>query len=351
MFTVDDVSRMMWFRPASLEPLYKFELIGLLVSLAIYNGITLPITFPEALYRRLLELPVTSINQLQDGWPELSKGFEEMLNWKDGDVGDIFMRTYEFSFDGPGRTIHVNMEAFARDDPWPAVTSNSEVDNRKGKGPMDSSKQGENMTKRGLPPLNSPAWAQPLEVNESQHLQFSDAAGEPSLVSNENRTRYVEDYIFWLTDKSIRPEYEAFARGFYTCLDKKALSILSPTILKNITEGFQNIDIGALERVTKYEDGYSPDHPLMRGFWDIVSRYAPEQKRQLLEFVTASDRVPVGGVESVVFCIIRNGGDSERIPTAMTCFGKLLLPEYTGVAKLEQKLRIALENSKGFGSV
>jgi hypothetical protein len=34
----------------------------------------------------------------------------------------------------------------------------------------------------------------------------------------------------------------------------------------------------------------------------------------------------------------------------MTCFGKLLLPEYSSFDKLKSKLEIALENSKGFGS-
>lgn len=34
----------------------------------------------------------------------------------------------------------------------------------------------------------------------------------------------------------------------------------------------------------------------------------------------------------------------------MTCFGKLLLPDYSSFEKLKAKLGIALENCKGFGS-
>lgn len=49
----------------------------------------------------------------------------------------------------------------------------------------------------------------------------------------------------------------------------------------------------------------------MQSFWAIVRSYAPEKRRRLLEFVTASDRVPVNGVGSVTFCITRNGSDSE----------------------------------------
>ena len=38
------------------------------------------------------------------------------------------------------------------------------------------------------------------------------------------------------------------------------------------------------------------------------------------------------------------------LPTSSTCFGKLLLPEYADREKLERKVRLALQNSKGFGA-
>lgn len=105
---------MTWFQPASLEPLYKFELIGLLFSLAIYNGITLPVTFPLAFYKLILHEPIDSIDDIRDGWPELAKGLEALLSWDDGDVGDVFSRTYEFSFETYGQKVHVDMTSFAR---------------------------------------------------------------------------------------------------------------------------------------------------------------------------------------------------------------------------------------------
>lgn len=41
----------------------------------------------------------------------------------------------------------------------------------------------------------------------------------------------------------------------------------------------------------------------------------------------------------------------QRVPTSMTCFGRLLIPEYNEKEKLARKLKIALENSEGFGVV
>eukprot|EP00960_Hanusia_phi_P014573 430137-Hanusia_phi.AAC.1 len=43
---------------------------------------------------------------------------------------------------------------------------------------------------------------------------------------------------------------------------------------------------------------------------------------------TGSDRSPIKGLGSMTFVISRNGPDSERLPTAHTCFNHLLLPEY-----------------------
>eukprot|EP00035_Acanthoeca_spectabilis_P013345 m.247278 g.247278 ORF g.247278 m.247278 type:complete len:64 (-) comp15860_c0_seq6:362-553(-) len=51
-----------------------------------------------------------------------------------------------------------------------------------------------------------------------------------------------------------------------------------------------------------------------------------------------------------IFLVIqRNGGDSDRLPTALTCFGRLLLPEYSTKEKLQQRLALALEHGAGFG--
>ena len=126
---------------------------------------------------------------------------------------------------------------------------------------------------------------------------------------------------------------------------------MTPEHLKSVVEGHKEIDVDMIREVAVYEDGYDNQHPLIEGFWKIVEEYDEQSRSQLLEFVTASDRVPVNGVESMSFAIVRNGGDCDRIPTAMTCFGKLLLPEYSSVEKLREKLRIALENSRGFGSI
>ena len=322
---------MSWFQPCPLEPTYKFELIGLLVSLAVYNGLTLPVTFPLALYRKLLDMPVTKLDHIRDGWPGLSKGLATLLNWTDGNVEDVFMRSYVFSVETPTTTIFVDMQQTGREDTWPSAddkdllkTKSGTPSNSAGFKEMSKnqrepcvvlSKALENGSNSWMPVESAEVEPCKLDLKaqswQSANTMKTMSIHEPGMVDDQNRERYVQDYIFWLSDRSIRPQYEAFARGFFYCLDKKALSIFTPEALQTVVEGVQGIDLDELEQTAKYENGYTAQHRVIQDFWSVVRGFSADKVRHLLEFVTASDRIPVNGVRSMMFVIQRNGTNNE----------------------------------------
>ena len=326
LFYTDVRSWISWFQPGSLEPLYKFEMLGLLTSLAIYNGLTLPMNFPTALYRKLLDLPVTQLDQIEDGWPELTKGLRELLSWPDGDVEEVFMRSYVFTVQGLGATMDVEMDRTPKNANWPTTTNLQRKEELESQGNgsaippqarclVNDQNQHDFQSSIGSrsnvdTPNNFPSEPVP-QLHEAPRRRTTSTIFEPGMVTNANRVQYVEDYIFWLTDKSIRPQFEAFARGFYTCLDRKATTIFTPGILKSVIEGFQDIDVHALQLTTRYEGGYTAEHGIIKDFWHVVHEFSPKRLRQLLEFVTASDRIPVRGVESLLFVIQKNGSEDE----------------------------------------
>ncbi|KAJ5923179.1 hypothetical protein N7454_008424 [Penicillium verhagenii] len=360
MFTMDTRHRLSWFRPSPLEPLYKYELLGLLMSIAVYNGLTLPVNFPIAFYRKLLGIKVKHLDHIRDGWPELTRGLESLLSWTDGDVGDIFLRTYEFSFESFGGVGTVDMKKVGRDATWPAPKSASCAkpvadppavpDMPQYVSPPGASLSPSMASQATFPKLSSVSDVTPLSTSGSSSIQLSAPASEEApLVTNENRHQFVKDYIFWLTDKSIRPQFNSFVRGFHTCLDRTALSIFTPEALKTVVEGLQTIDVKELENHARYEGGFGPDHRVIQDFWSVVQQYSAQKKAQLLEFVTASDRVPVNGISSIMFVIQKNGVGDMRLPTSLTCFGRLLLPEYSSKEALVEKLDKALANARGFG--
>ncbi len=51
---------------------------------------------------------------------------------------------------------------------------------------------------------------------------------------------------------------------------------------------------------------------LSSNFWEIVRSYSVTQRKQLLAFVTGSDRIPLGGLAKLKFIIVKNGPDSDR---------------------------------------
>ena len=344
MFTVDEHTRMIWFQPESLEPLFKFEALGILMSLAVYNSITLPVTFPIALYRKLLGLKVKKLDHIRDGWSTLVENLQGLLDWEDGDVADVHMRTYEFSYEAFGKVVSIDMERHGRDAPWPPGL------NKKGKEKAKTASFDVplvEVSEEGAMPVSAPSISRANDLATDNGPQ--NVSVEASLVTNVNREQYVKDYIFWLTDKSIRPQYEAFARGFYTCLDRTALSIFTAEALQSFVEGVQEIDIDGLQESTVYQE-YTADDQVIRWFWEVVKSWDHHKQKLLLEFVTASDRVPVSGVGAVGFGVQNNGPRDERLPSSMTCFGMLLLPEYSSKEVLERMLNIAIEHSKGFGT-
>jgi hypothetical protein len=104
-----------------------------------------------------------------------------------------------------------------------------------------------------------------------------------------------------------------------------------------------------IKKSAHYE-GFEDDSPIVSWFWDLVlNQFSNEQRRKFLWFVTGSDRIPLGGLKEIVVTVQRNGVDSDRFPTSMTCFTRLLIPDYSSFAKLKRFLSLAIEESKGFG--
>jgi hypothetical protein len=65
-------SRTYWFNPTTLEADAEFLLLGLVLGLAIYNGVLLDFPLPLALYRKILGQEV-KLRDLEDMQPMLGR--------------------------------------------------------------------------------------------------------------------------------------------------------------------------------------------------------------------------------------------------------------------------------------
>jgi len=178
-----------------------------------------------------------------------------------------------------------------------------------------------------------------------------EADGANTLVTVENRERYVKRRCEFELRDGVAPLLTTLMIGFKTVVDVHgdAMSLFSPPELELMIVGVPDLDFVTLEKVSKYE-GYDAASPVVKWFWDICENDLEEkQKHLLLTFVTGAGRAPVGGLAHQSILIQRAGPDSDQLPTAHTCFNTLLLPEYSSKAKLSEKLRVALMNAQGFG--
>lgn len=113
MFTLSEDGHQVWFNAFSFESNVMFEFIGILLGLAIYNGIILDIHFPLLVYKKLLGFPVV-LDDLKEMQPTLCSGLEQLLQY-DGDVENDLLLTFQVSHNIFGRTIKTDLVANGSD--------------------------------------------------------------------------------------------------------------------------------------------------------------------------------------------------------------------------------------------
>lgn len=93
LFNIAEDGNVVWFNAYSFESTVMFELVGILLGLAIYNGIILDVHFPLLVYKKLLAHKVV-LQDLRDIQPTLASGLQQLLDYPD-DVGTDFCQTFQ----------------------------------------------------------------------------------------------------------------------------------------------------------------------------------------------------------------------------------------------------------------
>jgi ubiquitin-protein ligase E3 A len=62
-----------------------------------------------------------------------------------------------------------------------------------------------------------------------------------------------------------------------------------------------------------------------------------------------SDRAPIEGLEKLNLVISKNGSEDGRLPSAHTCFNHLLLPDYSSIEIMKERINYAMRQAEGFG--
>ncbi len=94
---------------------------------------------------------------------------------------------------------------------------------------------------------------------------------------------------------------------------------------------------------------FTPEHPCVQMFWEVVEGLNQEQRQQLLKFVTSCSHPPLLGFKDLhpQFCLL-SGGNEDRLPSASTCMNILKLPVFKDRATMKARLSYAISSGAGF---
>uniref|UniRef100_A0A8C5XKQ1 HECT-type E3 ubiquitin transferase n=1 Tax=Microcebus murinus TaxID=30608 RepID=A0A8C5XKQ1_MICMU len=178
--------------------------------------------------------------------------------------------------------------------------------------------------------------------------------GESIRVTEENKEEYIMLLTDWRFTRGVEEQTKAFLDGFNEVAPLEWLRYFDEKELELMLCGMQEIDMSDWQKNTIYRH-YTKNSKQIQWFWQVVKEMDNEKRIRLLQFVTGTCRLPVGGFAELIgsngpqkFCIDKVGKETW-LPRSHTCFNRLDLPPYKSYEQLKEKLLYAIEETEGFG--
>uniref|UniRef100_A0A4W3GQ92 E3 ubiquitin-protein ligase n=1 Tax=Callorhinchus milii TaxID=7868 RepID=A0A4W3GQ92_CALMI len=178
--------------------------------------------------------------------------------------------------------------------------------------------------------------------------------GNNLLVTEENKEEYIGLVAEWRLSRGVEEQTQAFLEGFNEVLPLHYLQSFDAKELEVLLCGMQEIDLNDWQRNAIYRN-YNRNSKQIIWFWQVVKEMDNEKRLRLLQFVTGTCRLPVGGFADLMgsngaqkFCVEKVGKENW-LPRSHTCFNRLDLPPYKSYEQLKEKLLFAIEETEGFG--
>ncbi|KAK7891205.1 hypothetical protein WMY93_023168 [Mugilogobius chulae] len=197
-------------------------------------------------------------------------------------------------------------------------------------------------------------FAQDMEILGKVSTHQLKADGENLLVTEDNKDEYIGLLTDWRFTRGVEEQTKAFLDGFNEVVPLEWLRYFDEKELELMLCGMQEIDLADWQKNTIYRH-YTKNSKQIHWFWQVVKDMDNEKRIRLLQFVTGTCRLPVGGFAELIgsngpqkFCIDKVGKETW-LPRSHTCFNRLDLPPYRSLEQLKEKLLFAIEETEGFG--
>ncbi|KAK7161309.1 hypothetical protein R3I94_004094 [Phoxinus phoxinus] len=176
-----------------------------------------------------------------------------------------------------------------------------------------------------------------------------DPAEPGKVVTNYNRTEFVDKYVDYILNKSVKEVFEEFKRGFFNACDRHLVEMFEPEELRGVLVGNEEYDWDILKKNTTYEGSFYAEHPTIISFWEVFDELTPNEKKGFLLFITGFEKVPILGMSAVKMRVrpLFNF-TQDHLPEALTCHALLDLPVYQNKETLRAKVIEAINHKRGF---
>ncbi|KAM5474575.1 Ubiquitin fusion degradation protein 4 [Microsporum audouinii] len=179
--------------------------------------------------------------------------------------------------------------------------------------------------------------------------------GHNTLITMSNVELYIKKVIDMTLVSGVKPQLDAFAAGFSQVFLYSSLKTFTPEELVML---FGQVDedwsIETLMDSIKADHGFNMDSRSVRNLLATLSEFTLQQRREFLQFVTGSPKLPIGGFKGLtpMFTVVCRPSEppytpDDYLPSVMTCVNYLKLPDYSSAEVLLDKLSIAMREGQG----
>ncbi|XP_078385990.1 putative E3 ubiquitin-protein ligase HERC4 [Cetorhinus maximus] len=286
IFQRSEDSGLLWFPGWEPETDDAFHLVGILCGLAVSNCFICNFNFPLALYKKLLNVQPT-LEDLKELSPTEGNSIQEILDYEYDDIEDMFYQDFTIS---------------------------------------KKSADGNRIILELIPD------------------------GSKISVQKHNRKQFVDAYVDYKLNTSVKKQFKAFSQGFRNA-SLPIVNVFQPEELRDVIQGITNYEWELLEQNANY-DGYTQTDKTIRNFWEVFENLAEEKKKEFLAFLSGSEMIPAAGIQSFRITIFnsRSSEPDSSYPRGYTCTRTLDLPNYSSIEILREKLLHALEFSVEFNA-
>ncbi|KAJ7698902.1 hypothetical protein B0H17DRAFT_1196492 [Mycena rosella] len=179
--------------------------------------------------------------------------------------------------------------------------------------------------------------------------------GRDIAVTSGNVEEYIHEVLDAIIGQGAQLQAKAFREGFskvFPITDLQAFSADELVLLFGNSD--EDWSAETLSEALKADHGFNGESRAIRDLVEILSEYDAPTRRNYLQFVTGSPKLPIGGFRGLnpPLTVVRKPHEApltadDYLPSVMTCVNYLKLPEYSSKSIMREKLRVAIQEGMG----